>query len=45
MGLYISREILKKIGYELSVAPPMRGEGAQFRIRKLADSEQEQQKT
>ncbi len=42
MGLYISREILKKIGYELSLAPPVRGEGAEFRIRRRSDAEADQ---
>ena len=39
MGLHISREILKKIGYELSLDPPVRGEGATFRIRKRPETE------
>ena len=34
MGLYISRETLKKIGYDLQLDPSPRGHGATFRIRR-----------
>jgi signal transduction histidine kinase len=37
MGLYISRETLKKIGYDLLLDTPRRGEGATFRIRRRSE--------
>lgn len=42
MGLYISRQTLKKIGYDLvlDLVPP--GEGATFRVARRANSEQEE---
>ncbi len=43
MGLYISRQILKEIGYELKLDRFVEGEGAQFRISPTKeDSEAEQ---
>jgi signal transduction histidine kinase len=36
MGLHISRQALKRLGYELNVDPPAPGTGACFRISKLS---------
>jgi signal transduction histidine kinase len=38
MGLHISRETLKGIGYELSVDSPVKGKGACFRIHRKDDT-------
>lgn len=35
MGLHISSQALKKLGYSLTVDPPVHGEGACFRISKV----------
>jgi signal transduction histidine kinase len=37
LGLYISREVLKKIGYNIKVDPPRLESGVTFRIFKSPD--------
>ena len=36
MGLHISRQMLERLGYELSIDPPEAGTGACFRISRHA---------
>lgn len=38
LGLYVTKETLSRIGYELTVDDYVRGTGAVFRIRKISDS-------
>lgn len=39
LGLYISRDVLKRVGYELTVGEPPDGEGAVFSVRPQSESD------